>query len=36
VLETEGGRLIWPAAGDVESLRRTPEWAKPVVEAALG
>ena len=35
VLEMEGGRLTWPAADDGDALRRTPEWAKPVVEAAL-
>jgi len=33
VLEMEAGRLLWPT--DAESLRRTPEWAKPLLEAAL-
>lgn len=33
VAEITGGRLVRPT--DVVSLRRTPEWAKPVVEAAL-
>lgn len=33
VLEMEAGRLLWPT--DVGSLRRTPEWAKPLLEAAL-
>ena len=35
VLEMEGGRLVRPAADDAEQLRRTPDWAKPLVEAAL-
>jgi predicted ABC-type ATPase len=35
VLEMQDGRLVWPAATDVEALRRTPDWAKPLVEAAL-
>lgn len=29
------GRLIWPAANDVAQLARTPDWAKPLLEAAL-
>jgi hypothetical protein len=33
VAEMESGRLVWPV--DVASLRTTPDWAKPVVEAAL-
>lgn len=33
VLEMRAGKLLWPA--DAISLRRTPEWAKPLVEAAL-
>jgi predicted ABC-type ATPase len=33
VLEMKAGRLVRPA--DVKSLERTPEWAKPLVEAAL-
>lgn len=35
VLEMQKGRLMWPDPDDVETLRRTPEWAKPLVEAAL-
>ncbi len=34
VLEMKGGRLNWPAA-DLVTLQDTPEWAKPIVEAAL-
>jgi predicted ABC-type ATPase len=33
VAEMEAGKLVWP--DDVESLGRTPEWAKPLLEAAL-
>lgn len=33
VAEMRGGRLSWPL--DLDTLRRTPEWAKPVLEAAL-
>lgn len=29
------GRLAWPAADDAPQLRQTPDWAKPVLEAAL-
>lgn len=29
------GRLAWPAQDDAEALRHTPDWAKPVLEAAL-
>lgn len=35
VLEMERGRLIWPRLDDLDALHRTPEWAKPIVEAAL-
>jgi predicted ABC-type ATPase len=35
VLELDGGRLLYPAADDLEALRRTPEWAKPILESAL-
>lgn len=35
VLETRRGRATWPAPADVTALRRTPDWAKPMVEAAL-
>lgn len=31
--QMEAGRLVWPV--DVEVLKRTPEWAKPLLEAAL-
>lgn len=33
VAEMVSGKLVWPA--DVASLRNTPDWAKPLVEAAL-
>jgi predicted ABC-type ATPase len=36
VLEMNNGRLVWPAPDDIDALRGTPEWAKPLVEAALG
>ncbi|MEZ5607540.1 MAG: hypothetical protein R3E52_10520 [Burkholderiaceae bacterium] len=29
------GRLVWPAAHDAAQLARTPDWAKPVLEAGL-
>ncbi len=29
------GRLTWPAADDADTLRHTPDWAKPVLEAAM-
>jgi predicted ABC-type ATPase len=35
VLEMLSGRLMWPAPDDVDALRATPAWAKPLVEAAL-
>ena len=35
VLEMKGGRLLWPKADDVRALKRTPAWARPLVEAAL-
>jgi predicted ABC-type ATPase len=35
VLEMEHGRMTWPSPSDVEALGRTPDWAKPLVEAAL-
>jgi predicted ABC-type ATPase len=34
VLEMRAGRCTWPV--DVASLSKTPDWAKPLVEAALG
>ena len=33
VAEMAGGKLTWPR--DLKSLKRTPEWAKPLVEAAM-
>ena len=33
VAEIRDGRLVWP--NEVRMLRRTPDWAKPVLEAAL-
>ncbi|MDQ7998221.1 MAG: AAA family ATPase [Luteibacter sp.] len=33
VAEMVSGKLVWP--DDLASLERTPEWAKPLVEAAL-
>ena len=33
VIEVASGKLIWPL--ELASLRDTPEWAKPLVEAAL-
>ena len=35
LLEMENGRLVQPVADDVERLRNTPAWAKPLLEAAL-
>jgi len=35
VLEMEHGRMTWPSPGDIKALRRTPNWAKPLMEAAL-
>ena len=34
VAEVEAGRLVWPRRP--QDLARTPEWAKPLLEAALG
>ena len=36
VLEMVDGRMVWPDADDVPALQRTPDWAKPLLEAALG
>ena len=33
LLRMESGRLIWPA--DADTFRQTPDWAKPILEAAL-
>jgi len=35
VLEMENGRLVSPASQDIKALKRAPEWAKPILEAAL-
>ena len=35
VLDMRSGRLMWPAPEDVNALARTPDWAKPLLEAAL-
>jgi predicted ABC-type ATPase len=35
VLEMRNGHLLYPAAGDLASLAATPDWAKPIVEAAI-
>jgi predicted ABC-type ATPase len=35
VLEMDAGRVITPEPDDLEALQRAPEWAKPILEAAL-
>jgi predicted ABC-type ATPase len=35
VLEMRAGRVVWPSKGDAKALSATPDWAKPIVEAAL-
>ncbi|MSO50340.1 MAG: hypothetical protein EXQ49_10660 [Acidobacteria bacterium] len=35
VLEVIRGRVAWPRVDDRATLARTPDWAKPLVEAAL-
>jgi predicted ABC-type ATPase len=35
VLEMKDGRVRYPGRDDVEALQATPEWAKPIVEAAF-
>ncbi len=35
LLEMAHGRLVWPRADDLPALLQTPDWAKPLVEAAL-
>lgn len=35
VLQLQEGVLEWPQADDLEQLRGTPEWAVPLLEAAL-
>jgi predicted ABC-type ATPase len=36
VLEMENGKVTSPAADDLKALRRAPEWARAILEAALG
>ena len=36
LLELIDGALVVPDADDLDALAKTPEWAKPVLEAALG
>ncbi|GAB1406403.1 hypothetical protein MASR1M8_03220 [Thermomonas brevis] len=33
LLQTAHGRILWPT--DTEALQQTPDWAKPILEAAL-
>ena len=35
LLETIGGRLVFPPADDAAALQSTPEWARPIVQAAI-
>ena len=35
VLEMENGQVISPTPDDLEALKQAPEWAKPILEAAL-
>ena len=35
LLETIGGRLVFPPADDAAALQATPEWARPIVQAAI-
>ena len=35
VLETKAGTLTWPSRRNRAALRSTPDWAKPLVEAAI-
>jgi predicted ABC-type ATPase len=35
LLEMKDGRVLHPGRGDIETLEATPDWAKPVVGAAL-
>jgi predicted ABC-type ATPase len=35
VLEMRHGAVVFPAPDDAKALRRTPDWARPIVEAAL-
>jgi len=35
LLEMIGGRLVFPEADDTAALEATPEWARPIVQAAI-
>lgn len=35
LLEMVGGRLVFPEADDAAALEATPEWARPIVQAAI-
>lgn len=35
LLDMRAGRQHWPTAQDLDTLRRTPDWARPLLEAAL-
>jgi len=35
VLEMAQGRVLFPAANDLSALQATPDWARPIVQAAL-
>ena len=35
VLDVESGRVVFPGKLDAASLAATPEWARPIVEAAI-
>ena len=34
LLQIESGRIVYPARDDAATLRRTPDWAKPLLESA--
>jgi hypothetical protein len=34
-MEMENGRVIHPVPGNLKALQKVPEWAKPILEAAL-
>jgi hypothetical protein len=35
VLETIEGRMVFPDPGDAHALARTPEWARPLLQAVI-
>ena len=35
LLEMAGGRLLFPAADDAAALAATPDWARPILQAAF-